>query len=183
VRQDNLGSKKLPLPIVQIIGLPGSGKTTLAQKLSKKYNLPVFEIGKYRSNYPISPIGEADAWIALYRDLSKRKWRNCIVETTGLNQRESFLRVVLPFAQMVTIKLEAQRKILYQRIGGKKRRERGGKWFFSADYPDKYEFVKNLYSKFRKLPCDIRIDTTKLRTEEVFEIAIEEIEKFKMLFS
>ncbi len=170
-------------PIVHIIGLPGSGKTTLARKLSKKYNLPVFEIGRYRSNYPISPIGEADAWVALYRDLSKRKWRNCIVETTGLNQRESFLRAILPLVQIVTIKLEAQRKNLYQRIGEKKRRERGGKWLFCADYPDKYEFVRNLYSKFRKLPCDIRIDTTRLKTEEVFEIAMEKIEKYRIMFS
>jgi len=178
-----LGGKKLPFPIIHIIGLPGAGKTTLAQKLSKRYNLPVFGIGEYRSKYPSSPIGEVDAWIALYRALSKRKWRNCIVETTGLNQRESFLRVALSLAQMVTIKLEAPRRILYQRIAEKKRRERGGKWLFSADYPDKYEFVRNLYSEFRKLPCDIRIDTTKLKTEEVFESAMGKIEKYRIMFS
>jgi len=84
---------------------------------------------------------------------------------------------------MVTIKLEAPRRILYQRIAEKKRRERGGKWLFSADYPDKYEFVRNLYSEFRKLPCDIRIDTTKLKTEEVFESAMGKIEKYRIMFS
>ncbi len=173
-----MGGKKLPFPIIHIIGLPGAGKTTLAQKLSKKYNLPVFAIGVYRAKYPSSPVGEADAWVALYRELSRRKWRNCIVETTGLNQRESFLRAALSFAQMVVIKLEAPRRILYGRIDKKKRRERGGKWLFAADYPDKYEFVRSLYTEFRKLSCDIRIDTAKFKAEEIFEIAVRKIEKY-----
>lgn len=170
-------------PSIHIIGLPGAGKTTLAKKLSSRLNLPVLRIGEYRSKYPPSPIGEADAWVALYRELSKRKWRNCIVETSGLNRRECFLKVASPFSQTITVKLEALRKILYRRIGKKKKRERGGEWLFGADYPDKYEFVRNLYSEFRKLPSDIRIDTTKLNPIEVFEIALEIIEKYKILFS
>lgn len=170
-------------PIIHIIGLPGAGKTTLAKKLSSRLNLPVLRIGEYRSKYPPSPIGEADAWVALYRDLSKRKWRNCIVETCGLNRRECFLKVAPPFSQRITVKLEAPRKILYRRIAEKKKRERGGEWLFSADYPDKYEFVRNLYSEFRKLPSDIRIDTTKLKPAEVFEIALGEIEKDRPFFS
>ena len=170
-------------PIIHIIGLPGAGKTTLAKKPSSRLNLPVLRIGEYRSKYPPSPIGEADAWVALYRELSKRKWRNCIVETCSLNRRECFLKVAPPFSQTITVKLEAPRKILYRRIGEKKKRERGGEWLFSAEYPGKYEFVRNLYSEFRKLPSDIRIDTTKLKPIEVFEIALEKIEKYKILFS
>ena len=178
-----MGGKILSFPIIHIIGLPGAGKTTLTKKLSMKYNLPVFRIGEYRSKFPLSPIGEANAWVALFQDLSRRKWRNCILETTGLNRRESFLRAALPFAQMVTIKLEAPTKVLYKRIGEKSKREQGGEWSFSVEYPDKYEFVKKLYKEFKRLPAEIRIDTAKLRTNEVCQAVINELNTQMILYS
>lgn len=108
--------KKSHLPIIHIMGLPGAGKTTLGKKLSKEFNLPVFNIGKYRSIFPVSAEGEADSWLSLFNDLSKQGWGNCILETTGLNSRECFLRVAFPFPDVFTIKLVAQRKVLYERI-------------------------------------------------------------------
>ena len=139
--------KKLGFPIIHIIGLPGAGKTTLGKKLSAKYHLPVFYIGAYRSKFPSSDKGEADAWVALFRDLSRQKWANCILETTGLNSRERFLRAAFPFSNIVTIKLIAQKRVLYKRIG-KKKNERGGEWLFSDDYSDKYEFVRKMFRQF-----------------------------------
>ncbi|ODS31527.1 MAG: Cytidylate kinase [Candidatus Scalindua rubra] len=163
------------VPIIRIIGLPGAGKSTLANKLAKDLKLPVYGIGEYRSKFPMSPIGEADAWVALYRDLSRRKWRNCILETTGLNSRESFLKTALPLLQTVTIKLEAQRKILYERINKKKKGKQGGEWLFSPDYADKYEFVKKLFKEFKKIPAEIRIDTSKLKAHDVYKIALRKL--------
>jgi thymidylate kinase len=183
VGQGKLGGKNLSFPILHIIGLPGAGKTTLAEKLSKKYNLPIFKIGEYRSKFPLSPIGETNAWVALFQDLSRRKWRNCILETTGLNRRESFLRTTLPFAQMVTIKLEAPKRVLYKRIAEKSKREQGGGWSFSVEYPDKVEFVKKLYMEFKRLPAEIRIDTTKLGINKVCMVAINELHAQMILYS
>ncbi len=167
--------KKLSFPIIHIIGLPGSGKTTLSKKLSKKYGLPVLYIGTYRVKFPATDEGEADAWVALFRDLSRQMWENCILETTGLNSRERFLRDAFPFGRIVTIKLTAQRKVLYERIRKKKKSEQGGDWLFSGYYRDKYEFTRKMFKYFKEVPAEIVIDTTTRSAQKVFTKAVAEL--------
>lgn len=163
------------MPIVHIIGLPGAGKTTLARKLARKLKLPVYGIGEYRDRFPMTIYGEADAWLALYRDLSKLKWKNCILETTGLNRRETFLRAALPIYGIITIKLEAKRKILYERVAKKRKKDRGGDWLYSVDYRDKREFIRKLFKEFKGLPANIRIDTSVMRPPEVYRLALKKL--------
>ena len=174
----NVSKSLLSLPIIQIIGLPGSGKTTLGKKLSSFFKLPIHYIGTYRARFPATVEGEADAWVILFRDLSRQKWANCILETTGLNSRERFLRDAFPYSKIVTIKLMAQRKVLYERIGKKKKSDRGGDWLFSDDYRDKYEFVRKMFKHFRDLPSEIEIDTTSLTPQEVFTNLIPLLNKY-----
>jgi hypothetical protein len=164
--------KKLSFPIIHIIGLPGAGKTTLSKKLSSLYSLPVFYIGTYRAKFPATDEGEADTWVALFRDLSMQKWGNCILETAGLNSRERFLRDAFPLGRIVTIKLTAQRKVLYERIGKKKKNEQGGDWLFSDAYKDKYEFVRKMFKHFKDISPEIEIDTTRLTAQDVFKKAV-----------
>ena len=150
--------------------------------MSEELNLPVYQIGKYRARFPLSDIGEADAWVTLFRDLSNRKWRNCILETTGLNSRESFLGIALPPQRIVTIKLEAPRNVLYKRIKGKKKIEhRGGEWLFSRDYQSKFEFVKKLFREFKRIPAEIKINTGKLGPHEVYKTALEKLGVFVLI--
>jgi len=166
------------IPLIHIIGLPGSGKTTLARKLAKRLNVPVFRIGDYRSKFPTTIFGEADAWVSLFREFSRQKWRNCIFETTGLNSWELFLKSALPFYGRITVKLEANKKVLLERIGRKNKHERGGEWLFSGTYPDKYAFVKKCFKDFHSVPADIIIDTSIIKQTVVFEVAVIELEPF-----
>jgi len=66
---------KTDFPIIRIIGLPGVGKSTLGKSLSRKIGLPVFKIDDFRKGKPQTAEGGADAWLALFRALSKRKER------------------------------------------------------------------------------------------------------------
>ncbi len=168
----------MKLPIIHVIGLPGAGKTVLTENLRKRFKIPIYRIGAYRERFPMTAIGEADAWLALFRDLSKRKWSNCILETTGLNIRENFLSEALPWDRMIVIKLEASRKILMNRIEQKKKNEQGSKWLFSTQFQDKYDFVKKMYPRFKKTQAHFFINTDQLKKEQVFREALKNLKRF-----
>lgn len=51
---------------------------------------------------------------------------------------------------------------------------------FSKNYRDKYEFVRKLFKAFRKLPADIRIDTTKLNQDEVYKTVMEKLTLYRL---
>ena len=169
---------KSGFPIIHIIGLPGAGKTTLGQRLSRKLGLPIYRIGEYRARFPMTLVGEADAWVALFRDLSKRKWKDCLLETTGLNSRESFLRAAFPLFRRVTVKLEAPKTVLYKRIKKKREKDQGGQWLFGDVYRDKCEFVKKMFEDFKKMPAEITTDTSKIGPDEVCKRVLEGIKKY-----
>jgi len=166
------------LPIIHIIGLPGAGKTTLAQKLNKVLKVPILRIGDYRARFPESALGEADAWLALFRDMSRRSWQNCILETTGLNSRGSFLKTGLPLGQMITIKLEASRILLHQRIRLKRKMEQGGKWLFSTTFPDKHRFVDKCFRRFSSIQADVDIKVSGRSKTQVCREALRALQKF-----
>lgn len=147
----------------------------MAKKLGRKLDLPIYRIGEYRREFPDTIYGEADAWLALFRDLSKRKWRNCILETTGLNRRETFLRAALPGHETITIKLVAKRKILYERIGKKNKGDQGGEWLYSTAYRDKYEFVRKMFKTFKSVYADIKIDTSDMKQQEVYKVGLKKV--------
>jgi shikimate kinase len=168
----------MKLPIIHVIGLPGAGKTVLTERLRKRFRVPIYRIGVYRERFPMTAIGEADAWLALFHDLSKRRWSNCILETTGLNIRENFLSEALPWNRMIVVKLEASRKILMNRIEQKKKSEQGGKWLFSDQFQDKYDFVKKMYPRFKKTQAHFSINTDQLKKEQVFKEAVSNLKRF-----
>ena len=114
-------------------------------------------------------------WLALFSDLSKRGWCNCILETTGLNAREGFLSDALPFDRIIIVRLEASRKVLMQRIGLKKKSEQGGKWLYSGHFKNKYDFVNKLYPAFKLVVYRFAVKTDKMTKKEVFDAVLNRI--------
>ena len=93
------------------------------------------------------------------------------------------MRSALPFGQVITVKLEAPKKVLYGRIGKKILGEQGGEWLFSANYPNKVEFVKSLYKEFERIPAEIRIDSTRLSPEKVYKTVANQLKQQMILYS
>ena len=81
----------------------------------------------------------------------------------------------MPSYGIITIKLEAKRKILYERVGKKKKGDQGGEWLFSYDYKDKYEFVRKMFKPFKAVLADIKIDTSDMRLPEVYKHVLKKI--------
>ncbi|MBI5555392.1 MAG: hypothetical protein HY920_06045 [Elusimicrobia bacterium] len=169
------------MTIVHIIGLPGAGKTTLAEKIECDYDLPIFRIGEYRAKYPMTYEGENKAWYSLSKGLkSYQKEKNCILETTGLNLLEEILPAKRPVSNRLVIKLVASKKTLQERIKKKKKREQGGKWLFQFSYPDKFTFVDKLYKRFEDIPANIMIDTNEVNANVVYDIAMRKLLRFRI---
>lgn len=169
------------MTIAQIIGLPGAGKTTLAENIARDYDLPIFRIGEYRAKYPMTYEGEDKAWYSLSKALkSYRKKKNCILETTGLNRFEKNLPAKRPLSKRIVIKLVASKKTLHERIKKKKKREQGGKWLFQFSYPDKFTFVDKLYKRFERVRANIVIDTNDVKANVVYDIAMRKLLKFRI---
>lgn len=177
-RRNKQSSLKRPLPLIHVIGLPGSGKTTLASALSKKIGLPVLRIGAFRARHPETAEGEADAWLDFYHVLSRRRWRNTIVETTGLNRREAFLEAALPLLRIVTVKLTAPKRVLLARAGRKPHNERGGKWLFSHSYRNKKEFIRKMYPHMKKVHATFEINTSRKTLQQTLDIVLDHLRRY-----
>jgi hypothetical protein len=54
---------------------------------------------------------------------------------------------------------------------------------FSTDYRDKYEFVRKLFKEFKKIPTEIRIDTSKLKAYDVYKIALRKLKNDVIILS
>jgi hypothetical protein len=82
----------------------------------------------------------------------------------------------LPFDRIITVKLEASRKVLMQRIGLKKKSEQGGKWLYSGHFKNKCDFVNKMYPAFKEVVYRFVIKTDKMTKKEVFEAVLNRID-------
>jgi hypothetical protein len=170
-----VGSSEPEMAILHVVGLPGAGKTTLSARLGPHLGWEVLCIGQFRRLFPPTALGEADAWLTLYQELSRYGWDRVILETSGLNGRLCFLYQALPPGRVLTMKLLCSQKELLRRMKLKPPEE-AEPWVYRDTLPDRETFIRQFFEPFAALPAEIEIDTTHLSPEEVFARAVEESE-------
>lgn len=163
------------MTILHVVGLPGAGKTTLTARLGPHLGWEVLRIGRFRRLFPPTATGEAEAWLALYRELSQQSWDRVILETTGLNGRLCFLYRALPPSQILTLKLVCSVEELFRRVKLKPPGEEMEPWAYRDTLPDRETFIREFFDLFAALSAEIEIDTTHLSPEGVFARAVEEL--------
>lgn len=168
------------MAILHVIGLPGAGKTTLTSRLGPHLGWEVLRIGQFRGRFPPTAEGEADAWLALYQELSRWGWDRVILETSGLNGRLCFLYQALPLGRLLTLKLTCSKEELLRRVKLKPSKEKTEPWVYQDTLPDRETFIKRFFKLFTALPAEIEIDTTHLTPQEVFVRAVESLESWDL---
>lgn len=138
-------------------------------------------IGQFRGRFPPTAEGEADAWLALYRELSRYGWDRVILETSGLNGRLCLLYQALPPGRILTLKLICSREELLRRVKLKPPEEEAEPWVYRDTLPDRETFIEQFFEPFAALPAEIEIDTTCPSPEEVFAHVIEELAAWGLL--
>jgi hypothetical protein len=164
------------MAILHVVGLPGAGKTTLTSRLGPHLGWEVLRIGQFRDRFPSTVEGEADAWLALYRELSRQGWDRVILETSGLNGRLCFLYQAFPPGRILTLKLTCSKEELLRRVKLKPSKEKAEPWVYHDTLPDRETFIERFFEPFAALPAEIEIDTTRLSPEEVLACAVERLE-------
>jgi len=188
---------KLRRPVVLVLtGLCGSGKSSLANKLSNKINAKIHTIGGCRNivkelyderqpelkfielNNDTASLLELQAWTLFFyatlREIEKNN--DVILDTSGLNKRLSFLlNNLLGIADVIRIKLECPMKELDKRIKNRKEKQNG---FFPYEYAGHMELNKDLQRYFKEVKTNITVNTDKLNAEQTYQKVISELKKY-----
>ncbi len=153
--------------IINMVGISGAGKTTLAQQLSKEYKLKLLSISDYRNKYH----NELMAWQKMAEQVSN----NTIIDTSGLNK---FLSVTLSKIKdgYITILLKCTTAEATKRNKDKK----------EGYFPYKIsreQFNRNAQKAIQKnfyfgAPADIIINTTDKTKTTVYEEAKTKLSSF-----
>jgi len=167
--------------IIELKGLSGVGKTTMANMLSKKYKLPIISIDEERRKTR----DEITAWINVFSKANKnRKRKGYILDTSGCNGREQFMKYM--HRCIVKIFLTASLTTLQTRISNRKSKKKN-KNFEYIGFQDRNEF-----NKIIKKSLDIKIKnrdfysvvikTDKLNKEQTFNKIEDFIQRKKPYF-
>lgn len=150
--------------IINIVGISGAGKTTLAKRLSKEYNLKILSISEYRNKYH----DETTAW----QELAKQVSDNTIIDTSGLNP---CLTMVLPKNRNEYITILVKCTLSKATKRNKNRKEGYFPYTISREELNKSfqrEINKGRYFGY---PANITINTTNKTKKAIYKEVIEHL--------
>lgn len=157
--------------VINLIGLPGSGKSTIALELSKAFGYPVIRIGQFRNkkeNQCTSiNASEVFAWKDMASAIKKAGWDNCIIESSGINKRlQPILNNFNPL-NLMTVKLVCSKRNLLRRCAKKVRTG-----FFPYSFDD-VEFIKLHWKIMKRKPADVVVRTDRRSLKRIVYTIIE----------
>jgi len=176
--------------IITINGMPGSGKTTLARAIARKYGLKFYSVGNIRRAIAsffcltideFNKIGERHNFTDVFVD---EMFKHCIKDNAVIDGRLAWWL----FPKSIKILLLCNTKIAAERIFKAKRKsekayksikevEREIRERITSDIKryKKYYGIKNLYDINN---YDIAIDTSNIDKKEMIKLAIDVLERF-----
>jgi adenylate kinase family enzyme len=169
-------------PLIILMGLCGSGKSTISKELSKKTSYKVLNIGTIRNDlfreYFLMDIEinerekwliEDEVWTKLFKEAIDILWHDgVIIDTTGLNKRLNFLLIdARSFSNVLEIKLLCSDKELKNRLK-KKKKSKDDFFPYSVEVGDndKEFFNKLMQDQLKEKQCDIIVHTDKLNVKQ-----------------
>jgi hypothetical protein len=160
------------MPVIHLMGLPGSGKTTLAQHLLQHLEWKhSFRIGTFHKRFPSSAEGGQAAWNAMLAEMAETGWDRFIFESTGVNPRWDKVIERCGRDKIISFKLNCRLPELLRRISLKSPDDQGhGDWQPPSRFRNKAEFVQAVFSEFSRIRAEVIVDTTHGRPPEVFDL-------------
>jgi len=146
-----------------LIGNICTGKTTLANSLSKKNKFPLFLIDDYRFRFnPDSTFeGEFNAWTNLKKDISNQE--NSIFESSGTSMWFNVIISRLK-GKKIIIKLDSSRSNISERIKSRVQVP------LPYDTSDINKSLNHIDSKLKQIEYDFMFDTSKVSVGEIINI-------------
>ncbi|MBZ5551859.1 MAG: ATP-binding protein [Acidobacteriia bacterium] len=156
------------------MGLPGSGKSTLARGLKAWLGWQhSFRIGTYHKGFPSTVEGDLAAWQAMLEDMAASGWDHFILETSGMDARWNDVLEHCGPRNVLTFKLECDRRELIRRIAAKSSEDQAhGDWFPPDRFEDKIAYVQAVFAEFSSKPAEVVLNTTRASHSEMLDLVM-----------
>lgn len=162
--------------LFMMVGIPGSGKTTVARNYEKTYNIKVFSSDEYRKKLLGNESDQSNnnlVFKTLYNDIADnlRSGNNCILDATNINTKDR-KKAIDSIDSILRNKFNIKNKFIYKKIAvvclsgvstcierdAKRERSVGEevikKFISRFEYPQIFEGFNDIYNIIDHISCN-----------------------------